>query len=163
MTTAAAASAALQPSTRSATRSSVLYASHTARVLLGLLFTVTGADGFLHFIPPPSAPIPAGALALATAMVSSGYLFALVKGTELVAGVLLLSNRFVPLALAVLAPVVVNIVAFHAFLDPSGVAIALVLAAAQAFLAWSYREAFRPMLRARVDVRGPHGRGAHPC
>jgi hypothetical protein len=78
-----------------------------------------------------------------------------VKGTELVAGALLLSNRFVPLALAILAPVLVNIVAYHAFLAPSGIGIGLVLVALTLYLAWSYRAAYRPMLAARVaPVRG---------
>ena len=65
---------------------------------------------------------------------------------QVIGGALLLSNRFVPLALALLAPVIVNIVAFHAFLAPSGVAIALVVLALELYLAWTYRAAFRPML-----------------
>jgi hypothetical protein len=123
-----------------------------ARVLVGLPFFVFGLDGFLHFIPPPAAgSMPEGAMALAVAFVNSGYLFQLVKGTELVAGALLLSNRFVPLALALLAPVLVNIVLYHAFLAPSGIAICLVLLALTIYLAWSYRAAYRPMLAARVS------------
>jgi hypothetical protein len=80
---------------------------------------------------------------------ASGYFFPLLKSIEIVAGVLLLSGRFVPLALAVLAPIVVNILAFHVFLAP-GLALPLVILALELFLAWSYRGAFRPMLRARV-------------
>jgi hypothetical protein len=62
-----------------------------------------------------------------------------------------LSNRFVPLALTILAPVVVNIVAFHAFLAPSGLALPLVIVAIEVFLAWSYRSAFEGVLRARAE------------
>ena len=81
----------------------------------------------------------------------SGYFFPLLKATEVTAGLLLLSNRFVPLALALLAPVLVNIIAFHAFLAPAGLPIPIVLLAGELYLAWSYRDAFALMLRARVE------------
>lgn len=77
---------------------------------------------------------------------NSGYLLQLVKGTEVVGGALLLCNRFVPLALTLLAPVVVNIAAFHIFLAADGLALALVIVALELLLAWSYRAAFQPML-----------------
>src|SRR6188768_3359686 len=82
-----------------------------ARILLGLVFFVFGLNGFLHFLPqPPMSGPPADFIG---ALFVSGYMFPLIKGTEVIASILLLTNRFVPLALAVLAPVVVNIVAFH--------------------------------------------------
>jgi len=118
-----------------------------ARVLLGLAFFVFGLNGFLHFLPqPPLSGPPAN---FAGALFATGYMFPLIKGTEVVASILLLSNRFVPLALAVLAPVLVNIVAFHAFLAPAGLALPLVLLALELYLARSYRDAFAPMLQAR--------------
>jgi len=119
------------------------------RVLLGLVFFVFGLNGFLNFIPQP-ASVPEGAMAFGMAMIKTGYLFPLLKATEVVSGVLLLSNRFVPLALTFLAPIIVNIVAFHAFLEPSGLPIAIVVLALEVYLAWTYREAFRPMLVARA-------------
>jgi hypothetical protein len=61
-----------------------------------------------------------------------------------------LSNRFVPLALLLLAPVIVNIVAFHAFLAPSGMAIPLAIVVFESYLAWTHRDVFAPILRARV-------------
>ena len=119
-----------------------------ARILLGLVFFVFGLNGFLHFIPqPPMSGPPADFIG---ALIGSGYLFTVLKATEVVGGALLLTGRFVPLALALLAPVVVNIVLFHAFLAPSGIAVPLVVLALEVFLAWSYRSAFRPMLRAQV-------------
>ena len=121
-----------------------------ARILLGFVFFVTGLDGFLHFIPPPSGPMPEGIMAFSGALLKTGYLFQLLKGTELIVGTLLLMNRFVPLALALIAPVIVNIVAVHAFLAPSGLPAALVILALELYLAWSYRNAFRPMLASRV-------------
>ena len=122
-----------------------------ARVLLGLAFFVFGLNGFLHFIPQQGA-MPAGAGAFAGALAATGYMFPLIKGTEVVAGALLLTNRFVPLALTLLAPILVNIVLFHGILAPSGVALPLVLLAAELFLVWSFRDAYRPMLAARATT-----------
>ena len=116
--------------------------------LLGLVFTVFGLNFFLHFLPTPPPPPRAGAFA--GALFASGYLFPLLKTTEVVAGLLLLGGRFVPLALAVLAPIVINIVGFHLFLAPSGIALPLVVLALELYLAWTYRAAFAPMLRART-------------
>jgi putative oxidoreductase len=65
---------------------------------------------------------------------------------------LLLSGRFVTLAVAVLAPIVINIVGFHLFLAPSGIALALAVLAAELYLAWTYRAAFAPMLQARAPL-----------
>ena len=124
-----------------------------ARYLLGAGFFVFGLNGFLHFLPMP--PIPAAAGGFLGALAATGYMFPLIKGTEVVAGALLLGNRFVPLALAMLAPVLVNIVAFHTFLAPAGLALPLVLLTAELYLAWSYRAAYAPMLRARVEAAAP--------
>ena len=134
---------------QTAPRSIARHAVTAARVLLGLVFFVSGLDGFLHFLPQPTQPPSEGAMAFAVALIKSGYMFPLIKGTEVLVGALLLSNRFVPLALALIAPVIVNIVAFHAFLEPSGLTIAVAVAALEVYLAWSYRAAFRPMLAAR--------------
>src|SRR3954464_12231593 len=121
-----------------------------ARVVLGLAFFVFGLNGFLHFLPqPPMSGPPAD---FAAALFATGYMFPLIKGTEAAASLLLLSNRFVPLALAVLAPVLVNIVAFHAFLAPAGLGLPIVLLALELYLARSYKSAFAPMLRARTEA-----------
>ncbi len=120
------------------------------RVLLGALFVLTGLNGFLNFIPPPKDPMPAGAAAFAGALMATGYMFKLIAGTQLVGGVLLVVGRFVPLALALLAPVVVNIVLFHAFLAPTGWGMTCFVLFAEVYLAWAYRRAFRPMLAAKV-------------
>jgi putative oxidoreductase len=123
-----------------------------ARVVLGLVFTILGANKFLHFLPqPPMSGPPADFFG---ALFATGYMLPLIATTEVVAGLLLLSGRFVPLALTLLAPVIVNILAFHLFLAPSGIAMPMVVLAAELYLAWSYREAFAPMLRARVAPGG---------
>jgi hypothetical protein len=131
---------------RHVTRALVRHVPTGARIILGLIFFVFGLNGFLNFIPPPSHAIPDGAMAFGMAMMKTGYIFPLIKGTEVFAGALLLSNRFVPLALAVIAPVIVNIVAFHVFLAPSGSGLAFVILALELYLAWSYRGSYRAML-----------------
>ena len=122
------------------------YVTAAARVLLGFMFVLFGLNGFLSFLPPPSTMPPDGAVAFGGALMATGYMFPLIKGTEVIVGILLLSNRFVPLALALIAPVIVNICAFHAFLAPTGLGMALVILALELGLAWAYRSAFRPML-----------------
>ena len=127
------------------------YLPSIARVVLGLVFFVFGLNGFLHFLPqPPMSGPPAD---FAGALFATGYMFPLIKGTEVAAGLLLIANRYVPLALAVLAPVLVNIIAFHAFLAPAGLVLPLVLLGLELYLARSYRDAFAPMLRARTERR----------
>ncbi|NOK31650.1 DoxX family membrane protein [Corallococcus exercitus] len=122
-----------------------------ARVFMGLVFFVFGLNGFLEFIPTPKDLNPADpAVAFGIAMKATGFLFWLVKGTETVAGALLLANRFVPLALAIIAPVIVNIFLTHALLAPAGLGLAVILLAAELFLAWSYRAVYRPMLAMRA-------------
>ncbi len=121
-----------------------------ARLLLGLPLLVFGLNGFLNFIPPPPTPLPAGAAAFAGALVNSGYMMQLIGATHLAVGAMLVSNRFVPLALALFAPFMVNSVAFHLFLEHSGLVMALIFLAFELYLAWAYRSAFRPMLAARV-------------
>ena len=121
-----------------------------ARILLGLGFVVFALNYFIPFLPPQDPP-PAEALPFLGGFAGSGFL-TLVKVIELGAGLLLLGNRFVPLALALLAPVIVGIAAFHILLAPAGMGIVVVFVALELLLAWSYRSAFRPMLQARVTA-----------
>ena len=121
-----------------------------ARLLFGLAFAVFGLNGFLDFLPHPTTPPPAGAAEFGYALLKTGYMFPLIKGTELAVGLLLLANLWVPFALILLAPVLVNIVAFHAFLAPDGLGLALVLVAFELGLAWHYRSAFRPLYSRRA-------------
>src|SRR5262245_43453632 len=88
------------------------------RILMGLAFTVFGLNGFLNFIPQPKDPMPDGAMAFAGALMNTHYMMPMVMGTQLLVGVLLLTGCFVPLALALIAPVLVNIITFHYFLAP---------------------------------------------
>lgn len=119
-------------------------ATTVARSLLGLVFLVFGLNYFVQFMamPPLSGP-PA---AFMGALFASGYMFPLVKGVEVVGGALLLAGRFVPLALLLLAPVVVNIAAFHVFLTPGEVGLSAALVGLLAFLGYAYRDSFRGVL-----------------
>lgn len=119
------------------------------RVLLGLPLAVFGLNAFLNFIPPPSTPIPEQAAAFAVALVNTGYMMKLIGATQLVVGVMLVANRFVPLALVLFAPFMVNSIAFHLFLEHSGLPMACVFLALELTLAWFYRGAYRPILTPR--------------
>ena len=119
-----------------------------ARILLGLAFAVFGLNFYLHFLPQPAPPPEAGAFLGA---LFAGKIFAIIKPIEIAAGVGLLANRFVALALAVLAPIEVGILAFHGVFEPSGLPLIAVLVALTVYLAWAYRAAFAPMLRARIE------------
>lgn len=126
------------------------YLATGARCALGLVFFAAGLTGLLNLIPPPSTPMPAAAEALGIAMHGTGYMFPLIKGTEVLAGALLLANCFVPLALIILAPVLLNIVAFHAFLTPGDVGMAVALLVAQLYLAWVYRATYAALFVRRA-------------
>lgn len=121
-----------------------------ARLFLGLIFTVFGLNGFLGFLPMPE-PTPEGGAFLG-ALAATGYMFPLIKSTEVVAGLLLLSGRFVPLALLLLAPVSVNILAYHIALDPAP-GMPLLIVATGIYLAYAYRDSFRSVLAAKAQ---PH-------
>lgn len=137
------------------TKSFTRYLPSVARILLGLPLLVFGLNGFLNFIPPPATPMPEGAMAFVGALVQSGYMMPLIAVTHLIVGALLVINRLVPLALVLFAPFIVNSIAFHLFLERSGLPIALVFLALEVYLVWVYRRAFRPLLTARVSSNGP--------
>ena len=117
-----------------------------ARVLLGLPFVVFGLNGFLHFIPQP--PMTGTAAELMGAMHASGYMLPLLFLTQLVGGLLVLSGRLTPLGLVLLAPILVQIIAFHAVLAPAGIGMGIFLTLIEIYLAWAYRDCFRPMFDA---------------
>jgi uncharacterized membrane protein YphA (DoxX/SURF4 family) len=135
------------------------YAVHGVRLLLGLMFLVFGLNGFLNFIPQPE-DMPQEILNVMGAMMQAGYL-TVVAGVEVIVAVMLLTNRFVPLALALLAPIVVGILTFHIAMAPATIGPGIVVLAMELYLAWAYRAAFRPMLKARVALSEPSVRVAH--
>jgi uncharacterized membrane protein YphA (DoxX/SURF4 family) len=120
-----------------------------ARLALGLVFFVFGLNGLLHFLPQP--PLPASALGFVGGLAGAGYFFPLLKVTEILAGALLLAGVVVPFALTLLAPIVVNIAAFHLFLAPGNYAIVALVLASELYLAWVHRASFRSLF-ARTPV-----------
>src|ERR1051326_526596 len=95
---------AMNPPTTAGAKSFPRHTPTVARILMGLPLVVFGLNGFLNFIPPPSTPLPAGAADFAGALFKSGYMMQLIGATQLIVGALLVTNRFVPLALALFAP-----------------------------------------------------------
>jgi len=124
-------------------------ATIAARIILGLVFFGFGLNGLLNVFPLP--PAQGAAAVLIGGLVASGYFFPLLFVTYLLTGAALLTGQFVPLALAVLAPIIVNIAVMHFFVPSSGaeIGLAALVTVLEIFLGWSYRVAFRPLLRAR--------------
>lgn len=119
-----------------------------SRILLGLTFVVFGANGWFHFLPQP--PLPPGlAVQYLTAIAQSHY--ALVPfAVQVIGGILLLVNRYVPLALTILGPVIVNILCFHIFLLSTGLSLAIVVAILWAILFYHHRQAFAGIFAQRA-------------
>jgi putative oxidoreductase len=106
-----------------------------ARVLLGLVFLFGGITGLLNLVPPPP-DLPERLQTFNSGLMASGYFFPLLKGTETLCGILLVTGFFVPLALVILAPIVINIILVHAFLAPDGLPLALIIGLLTAYLAF---------------------------
>ena len=96
-----------------------------ARLILGLIFFVFGLNGFLQFIQMPPMPLEAGQFM--GALGATGYMFPVVKVLEIICGALFLLGAFNPLALMLIAPIIVNIVLFHAVLAPAGMILPIVI------------------------------------
>jgi hypothetical protein len=115
-------------------------AATISRHLLAFVFIVFGLNGFMHFIPQPPPPSEL-AQQYFTVLFKSHYL-AFVFGLQLTAGVLFLSRRTVPLALTIAGPLIVNILLFHALMDPAGIVPGLVVTALWSVVYWQFRAAF---------------------
>jgi putative oxidoreductase len=123
-----------------------------ARVLLGLVFTVFGLNAFLHFFPTP--PVPGLAGQFMGALLGSKY-YVIAFGTQLIGGALLLSNRYVPLALTMLGPVIVNILSFHMFLDSENMAPAIVVTVLWFVVFSQVRNSFADLFEAKHSSGKP--------
>jgi len=120
-----------------------------ARILLGLVFLVFGLNNFLHFIP--MQPMPGDAGTFATLMYTHGWLT--FHGLlYVIAGVLLIVGRYVPVALVILGPILVNILLFHMTLNPGGIGPGLVCAVLELFLIYAYWPAFRAIFTPKMEV-----------
>jgi putative oxidoreductase len=122
-----------------------------ARFLLGLIFLTFGLNGFLHFLP---ASLPSGTAGQFVGALFVSHYLVVVFLLQLVAAVLLLINRYVPLALALLAPIIVNILLFHTLMAPSGLGLAIVVTVLWIVVFLSVRAAFAGLLQPRVPAQG---------
>ena len=111
-----------------------------ARLLLGLILVVFGLNGFLNFLN--MGPMPTGLAGQFILALFQSHYFWVVAALEIAGGVLLLVNRFVPLALVLLGPVIVNILLYHVVLNPSGALFAIVLAALWFVVFYAKRQNF---------------------
>jgi len=115
-----------------------------ARLLLGLSFLIFGLNGFFHFIP--GAPPPGAATDFFTAIAVESHYYVLIFGVQLICGLLLLSNQYVPLALVTLAAVLANILTFHITMAPASIAPAIFALILWAIVCWSVRSEFTTLL-----------------
>ena len=120
-----------------------------ARILLGLAFLFFGLNGFLNFIP--QQPMPDGlAKQFIETLIASHYVL-FVSGIEVVTGILFVINRYVPLALTLLGPVIVNILLFHAFMSPSLILPGIIVTIFWFIVFWSVRSAFAGIFQQKVE------------
>jgi putative oxidoreductase len=124
--------------------------STIARYLAGVIFLVFGLNGFLNFIPLPP---PVGAAAQFMGALYTSHFHIVIFSFQVIAAVLLLVNRYVPLAVAVLAPVIVNILFFHALMAPSGLPLALFVAILWVVIFVDVRPAFAGLFQRRMQAR----------
>lgn len=121
-----------------------------ARLVLGLLFAFSGANHLFWFWQPP--PLEGPAAQFMSGLQQTAYFFPLLGAVEVAGALLLLSGRLVPLALAALAPVAVNVVAFHVALAPAGLPVAAVILSASLTLAWHHRAAYTLLLQGHATA-----------
>jgi putative oxidoreductase len=111
-----------------------------ARLLLGLVFVVFGLNGFLNFLD--MGPMPSGLAGQFIGALAQSHYFWVVAALQVIGGALLLINRFVPLGLVLLGPVIVNILLYHVFLNTAGIAVAIVVAILWLIVFYWHRQYF---------------------
>jgi hypothetical protein len=124
--------------------------TNISQFLLGLIFFVFGLNGFLHFIPMPPPSGVAGQFL--GAMFVAKYLL-VVSGLQVISGALLLINRYVPAALTILGPIIVNILLFHALMNPAGIGLAVFVTILWGVVFVGVRSAFAGIFEARVEIK----------
>jgi hypothetical protein len=124
--------------------------SHIARYLLGLIFLVLGLNGFLNFLHMPG---PTGVAAQFFGAIFVSHFYVVIFLLQIVPALLLLANRYVPLALTILGPIIFNILCIHAFMAPAGLPLAVFVTVLWALVAYSVRSAFSGILAVGI-VKG---------
>jgi hypothetical protein len=123
-------------------------ASIAARLLLGVIFVVFGLNGFLHFI---NGPMPTGVAGQFAVAIFASKFWVVIFGVQLISGILFLVNRFVPLALVLIGPVIVNILCFHGLMGAPGLPLAIVVALLWAIVAIRNKQHLAGILVQRTE------------
>jgi uncharacterized membrane protein YphA (DoxX/SURF4 family) len=125
-------------------------ASLIARVLLGAIFVFGGSNHLFNFVP--AQPLPPGAAGQFLAgMIGTGYLD-FIGVMEVVGGLLIIIQQFVPFGLTILGPIVVNILVVEALIMPKALPVAFVLILLWVVGAWPYRGLFFPLLQRKISA-----------
>jgi putative oxidoreductase len=125
-------------------------ASTISRYLLGVIFLTFGLNGFLHFIPMPP---PTGVAGQFFGALFVSRLYVVIFALQIVPAILLLVNRYVPLALTILAAVIFNILSFHIFMAPAGLPLAIFVAVLWVVVFIHVRQAFSGLFQSRFEPR----------
>ena len=125
-------------------------ASTIARYLLGVIFLTFGLNGFLNFIPMPP---PAGVAGQFFGALFVSKFYVAIFAVQIVAAVLLLANRYVPLALTTLAAVIFNILCFHILMAPAGLPLAFFVAVLWVLVFVNVRQAFSGLFQSRFQTQ----------
>ena len=119
-----------------------------ARILLGLIFVVFGLNGFLNFLS--MGPMPTGLAGQFIGALFMSHYYWIVAGLQVIGGLLLLVNRFVPLALVLLGPIIVNILLYHLFLNPAGIGLAILVTILWFIVFYGHRQYFAGIFAQRA-------------
>ncbi len=115
------------------------------RIILALGLIVYGSNKFFGFLPIPA--LPDGASEFMSSLDATGYVLPILGVLEIFIGLLLLLNKWVPFALILLAPISVNIILFHLFLDLPGIIVALVITILNIVLIYKYWKTYKPLFQ----------------
>ncbi len=125
--------------------------SMVARILLGLMFTIFGLNGFFHFIPQPPMS-PDSLVVQFTTILFTSHFYVLIFGAQLICGLLLLTDQYVPLAVVVLGAVFANIFTFHFTMQPAGLPMPIFALILWFLTAWPIRAQFAPLFARKASV-----------
>ena len=122
-----------------------------SRIVLGLIYFIFGLDYFLHFIPYQPSHTGAAA-ALKNGLMTTGYLYPMMKTIQIVGGISLLFNRYAPFSAVALFPISLNVFLFHTILVPSGWFMGVLLLVPNLFLGYAYRKYYSGMFVRKAEV-----------
>lgn len=113
-------------------------------ILLGLPLVIFGLNGFLQFMPMPA--MGPEAMAFMGAIASTKFFFPIIGLVEVVAGLLLVVRKAVPLALILVFPIILCATLFHLGLDMGGIGLALICLILNAILMFLHKESYKSLL-----------------